>query len=166
MGKWVGWWSWVNFIWSSPDFRIIIYNGNGHISPATKTEFEFVHTFGHPTEDTVTPGYPLYLIQLQMILVNFLFFWFKTFFFPDSTTYKYGCHQYGSICNQMKQSDSPIVQQMSDRITIDWRNTTKFKNILEGLHRVRSKLLAYCLARPRTLCRVSNCDPFRSLCEF
>ena len=50
MGKGVGWRSWVNFIWSSPDFRAIICGGNGHISLATKTKFEFVHTFSHPKE--------------------------------------------------------------------------------------------------------------------
>ena len=49
MGKGVGWRSWVNFIWSSPDFRVIICGGNGHISPARNTKFGFNHTFSHPT---------------------------------------------------------------------------------------------------------------------
>ena len=47
MGKGVGWRSWVNFIWSSPNFTVIICDGNGHISPATKTRFGFYHNFSH-----------------------------------------------------------------------------------------------------------------------
>ena len=43
-GKGVGWRAWVNITWSSPDFRAIICDGNGHISPARKTRFGFDHT--------------------------------------------------------------------------------------------------------------------------
>ena len=48
-----GWRSWVNFIRSSPDFRVIIYDGNDHISPARKTRFEFYHIFNHPNLHSV-----------------------------------------------------------------------------------------------------------------
>ena len=60
IGKWVGWQLWVNFIWSSPDFRVIIYDGNGHISPTRMTRFKFYHIFSHITlqGQGLTWGYP------------------------------------------------------------------------------------------------------------
>ena len=56
----VGWQLWVNFIWSSPDFRVIIYDGNGHISPTRMTRFKFYHIFSHITfqGQGLTWGYP------------------------------------------------------------------------------------------------------------
>ena len=42
--------SWVNFIGSSPDFRDIIYDGNGHISPAREARFQFYYIFNHPID--------------------------------------------------------------------------------------------------------------------
>ena len=47
-GNGVGLRPWVNFVWSSPDFRVTIYDGNGHISPARKTRFGFDHILSHP----------------------------------------------------------------------------------------------------------------------
>ena len=35
-------------IWFSPDFSVIICDGNGHISLARKTRFEFEHISSHP----------------------------------------------------------------------------------------------------------------------
>ena len=40
---------WVNFIWLPPDFRVIICDGNGIISPARETRFKYDHIFSHPT---------------------------------------------------------------------------------------------------------------------
>ena len=48
-GIWWEWRSWANFILSSTDLRVIICDGNGHVSPARKMKFEFDHIFGHPT---------------------------------------------------------------------------------------------------------------------
>ena len=39
---------WVNFIWLPPDFRVIICDGNGIISPARETRFKYDHIFSHP----------------------------------------------------------------------------------------------------------------------
>ena len=41
---------WLNFVWSSPDFRVTIYDENGHISPARKTRFGFDHILSHPID--------------------------------------------------------------------------------------------------------------------
>ena len=49
-GNGVGLRPWVNFVWSSPDFRVTIYDGNGHISPARKTRFGFDHILSHPIQ--------------------------------------------------------------------------------------------------------------------
>ena len=67
MGKGVGWRPWVNVIWSSPDFRVIIYDGNGHISPAREKRFEFYHIFSHPTDH----------LMFQRLLKGFFFHFCK-----------------------------------------------------------------------------------------
>ena len=57
-GNGVGLRPWVNFVWSSPDFRVTIYDGNGHISPARKTRFGFDHILSHPTVYTMYQCHP------------------------------------------------------------------------------------------------------------
>ena len=43
---------WVNFIWLPPDFRVIICDGNGIISPARGTRFKYDHIFSHPSVES------------------------------------------------------------------------------------------------------------------
>ena len=48
MGKGVSWRSWANFILTSQNFRDIIYDGNGLISPEKKMKFGFYHNSSLP----------------------------------------------------------------------------------------------------------------------
>ena len=64
-GNGVGLRPWVNFVWSSPDFRVTIYDGNGHISPARKTRFGFDHILSHPIL------HPLIFFQNMIIPTTF-----------------------------------------------------------------------------------------------
>ena len=57
-GNGVGLRPWVNFVWSSPDFRVTIYDGNGHISPARKTRFGFDHVLSHPIGHSFVSKWP------------------------------------------------------------------------------------------------------------
>ena len=77
-GNGVGLRPWVNFVWSSPDFRVTIYDGNGHISPARKTRFGFDHILSHPIGEWL---YRFVHIQLTPAitdlkgLTNFMRYW-------------------------------------------------------------------------------------------
>ena len=50
-GKWVGRWSWVNFIQSPPNLGFLMYEGNDRIFSDGIMRFDLKHTLGHPIVD-------------------------------------------------------------------------------------------------------------------